>query len=123
MLPRAIAVLLLLLATSHAAALEMWLYVFTNLQVDASADELVKLMERASAAGYTHVLLADSKLARLDTLGSNLTRYTRNTERVKAAGARLHLEIVPAVFHIGYSNAMLFHDPNLVEGPPVRFER
>lgn len=116
------AILLLVLAAMSAAAapLQLWFYASTNLQVDANATELIKLMERASAAGYSHFVLADSKLARLDLLGDNLPKYTRNAEKIKAAAARLHLEIVPAVFPVGYSNALLAHDPNLVEGPPVK---
>lgn len=110
----------LFLAFSPAQAIEQWVYVARNLQVDRSADDLIALMERAAAAGYTHVLLADSKLARLGTLGDAMPRYTRNTGRVKSAAARLHIEVVPALFNIGYSNAMLFHDPNLVEALPVR---
>ncbi len=111
---------LLLLGSRPAFALEKWFYVSTNLQVDQAADDLERLMERAAAAGYTHLLLADSKLARLGTLGDMIRRYTLNTERIKQAAARTKIEVVPALFHIGYSNAMLFHDPNLVEGPPVK---
>lgn len=103
-----------------AQALEKWVYVATNLQVDENVGKLEQLMERAAKAGYTHLLLADSKLARLGTLGDIYPRYARNTEVIKAASARLKIEIVPAIFHIGYSNAMLFHDPNLVEGMPVK---
>lgn len=32
----------------------------------------------------------------------------------------LKLEVVPALFNVGYSNNMLWHDPNLAEGLPVR---
>lgn len=109
-----------LLPPVPAQALEKWVYVATNLQVDENVGKLEKLMERASKAGYTHLLLADSKLARLGTLGDVYPRYARNTEAIKAASARLKIEIVPAIFHIGYSNSMLFHDPNLVEGMPVK---
>jgi hypothetical protein len=106
--------------TAPAQALEKWLYVATNLQVDENVGKLEKLMERASKAGYTHLLLADSKLARLGTLGDIYPRYARNTEAAKAAAMRLKIEIVPAIFNIGYSNSMLFHDPNMVEGMPVK---
>lgn len=118
-LPFLVCALTLLLSTS-VRAVEKWVYVAINLQVDENVGKLEKLMERASKAGYTHLLLADSKLARLGTLGDIYPRYSRNTEAVKAAAALLKIEIVPAIFHIGYSNAMLFHDPNLVEGMPVK---
>ena len=110
----------LMFAATPGHALEKWLYVSTNLQVNEATDDLEKLMERASAAGYTHLLLADSKLARLGTLGDMIRRYTLNTERIKQVAARTKIEVVPSLFHIGYSNSLLFHDPNLVEGPPVK---
>src|ERR1043166_2466331 len=47
-------------------------------------------------------------------------RYFRNIERVKKIAAELKLEIVPALFSIGYSNDLLWHDPNLIEAMPVR---
>ena len=34
--------------------------------------------------------------------------------------AELHLQIVPALFAVGYSNDLLWHDPNLIEALPVR---
>ena len=46
--------------------------------------------------------------------------YFRNVERVKQLAAELHLAIVPALFPIGYSNDLLWHDPNLIEALPVR---
>ena len=98
-------------------AVEKWLYQPTNLLVDKNVDQLETLWRRAAAAGYTHVLLADSKFSRLAELDP---RYFRNIERVKAIAARLNLEVVPAIFPVGYSNDMLGRDPNLVEGLPAK---
>ena len=114
---------LALLALSQAEGLaqeplpERWLYCQTNLQVDANADALDVLWRRAAKAGYTGVLLADSKGAKL---GDVPKVYFKNAERMKALAAELKLRIVPALFHIGYSNSMLWHDPNLAEGLPVK---
>lgn len=111
---------LLLLGAPAARAFELWLYCPTNLLVDDNVHELETLWRRAAAAGYTHVLLADSKLAKLGDLGDVTPRYFRNVERVKKIAAELHLELVPALFSIGYSNDLLWHDPNLIEAMPVR---
>jgi hypothetical protein len=108
---------LLVMLAQPAQALEKWLYCPTNLLVDKNVDTLEALWRRAAAAGYTHVLLADSKFNRL---GEMEARYFRNVERVKKLAAELKIEIVPAIFPIGYSNDMLSRDPNLVEGPPVK---
>ncbi len=102
----------------HAAApAQLWLYVSQNLWVDKNLDELATLFARAGKAGYTHVLLTDSKFSKLGDMDA---RYFRNVERVKKLAAENHLELVPAVFSVGYSNDLLWHDPNLVEALPVR---
>jgi len=108
---------LLALAAEPARALEKWLYCPTNLLVDKNVDALEALWRRAAAAGYTRVLLADSKFNRLGEMDA---RYFRNVERVKKIAAELKIEIVPALFSIGYSNDLLSRDPNLVEGLPVK---
>src|SRR5690349_24137777 len=109
------AILSLIAIQSHAG--ELWLYCSQNLWVDKNFDNLEQLFARAGKAGYTHVLLSDSKFAKLGDMDA---RYFKNGERVKRIAAANHLEIVPAVFPIGYSNDILWHDPNLVEALPVR---
>lgn len=101
----------------RAATLQHWLYCSQNLWVDKNIDGLELLFRRAAQAGYTHVLLSDSKFSKLGDMDA---RYFRNVERVKKLAAELNLEIVPALFSIGYSNDLLWHDPNLVEALPVR---
>jgi hypothetical protein len=93
---------------------ERWVYCSTNLLVDQNVDQVISLIERAAKSGYTGLMLADYKFQILDRMGE--TGYFRNAERVKAAAARAKLEIIPAVFSIGYSNGILAHDPNLAEG-------
>src|SRR5579859_4702388 len=80
-------------AATRATALEHWLYCPQNLLVDQNVTNLIALMQRASQAGYTHVMISDSKF---------------------------NHEVVPAVFPIGYSNDLLYNDPNLIEGLPVQ---
>jgi hypothetical protein len=99
------------------AALERWVYCPQNLWVDQNITNLVALMGRASRAGYTHVLISDSKFGHLADMDAH---YFRNVGKVKQAARDLNLEIVPAVFPIGYSNDLLYNDPNLIEGLPVR---
>src|SRR5687767_14761924 len=107
-----------LLATIPLRAAEprqLWLYYSTNLQPTETLPKLEQVWRRAAAAGYTHILLADSKLARLGELGGMERQYRANTEKVKQLAKELNLEVVPALFHVGYSNSMLWHDPNLAE--------
>ncbi len=101
-----------------AANLEYrWVYAQTNLQVDENVPRLVKIMERAAAAGYNGVLLADFKFHVLDRVPE---RYFANVRRVRERAGELKLDIIPAVMPIGYSEGLLAHDPNLAEGLPVR---
>lgn len=95
---------------------QLWLYVSQNLWVDRNLAELETLLERAGRLGYTHLLLADSKFGKLGDMDA---RYFANLERVKRAAATNGIEIVPALFPVGYSNDLLWHDPNLIEGLPV----
>lgn len=107
-------------ATSRAdekPRLELWVYCPTNLLVDANVGKLEALWRRAAKAGYRKVLLADSKLAKL---GDMEPRYFANVEKAKKLATELGLELVPSVFDVGYSNALLWHDPNLAEGLPVK---
>jgi hypothetical protein len=93
-----------------------WFYAMYNLQVDKNADELIALIGRARKAGYNGVVLADYKLNILDRVPPH---YFKNLQRVKAAAADAGVEIIPAVFPIGYSSGLLAHDANLAEGLPV----
>ncbi len=100
-----------------AHALEKWFYFPTNLLVDKNVDDLEALWKRAAAAGYSKVLLADSKFSRLHEMDP---RYFKNVERVKKIAAELKIEIVPAVFPVGYSNDLLGQDVHLIEAQPVK---
>ncbi len=112
--------LLLLSASSLAQAPELWLYYQTNLLPEQNIRTLEEVWRRAAAAGYTKILLADFKFGHLGHLGENTDRYYRHITRVREIASENRLEIVPAIFNIGYSNSMLAIDPNLAEGLPVK---
>ncbi len=104
------------LGLAPAPYVDRWVYCSFNLQVDKSVDELIDLIERARRDGYTGIVLADYKFQVLYRVPDF---YFRNVERVKAAADRAKIELIPAVFSIGYSNGILAQDPNLAEGLPV----
>lgn len=95
---------------------DRFVYVQMNLWVDKNLDTLEDVMRRAAKAGYTGVVLADSKFGKLGDMDA---RYFRNVDRVKKLAGGLKLEIVPCVFPVGYSESILWHDPNLAEAIPV----
>jgi hypothetical protein len=107
----------LLSRRGSAQTLERWVYAPTNLLVTEQTDRLEKLMREAAGFGYTHILITDSKFSRLHELDE---RYFRNIERIRGVATELNLQLVPAVFPVGYSNDLLSQNPNLAEGLPVR---
>ncbi len=107
-------------STAGAKPLQRWLYYPVNLAVDDNITRLQAIFQRASASGYTHVVLGDSKFGHIWEMES---RYFRNIEKVKQIAADNRLEIIPMVFPVGYSNDLLWNDPNLVEGLPVKGAR
>ncbi len=93
-----------------------WVWVMSNLLVEKEADRVVALIERAGRAGYNGVVISDYKL---NFLGRMPKHYFDHVGRVQAAAGRSGVEIIPAVFPIGYSNGLLSNDTNLAEGMPV----
>lgn len=96
---------------------ELWLYYATDLADSSNVTRLEGVWTRAAAAGYSRVILADSKFSRLAEMDS---AYFGRVRRVRELAARLGLEIIPGVFPMGRSNGVLARDPNLVEALPVR---
>ena len=94
-----------------------WVYVSTNLLVDANVEAAKKLFARAARAGYTGIVLTDSKFMRWDNLPN---RYARNVARARRACRRAKLHLIACVMPIGYSNSLLSRDPNLAAGLPVK---
>ena len=93
-----------------------WVWIMANLAVDKEADRVIGLIERAGKDGYNGVVLSDNKFNILDRIPPP---YFANAARIKEAARKAKVEIIPAIFPIGYSNALLANDPNLAEGMPV----
>lgn len=102
---------------AYGQHLERWVYAPVNFLVPAEADRLDKLMRDAKRLAYTHVLITDSKFCRLHEMDK---KYFAHIERIKGLARELNLQLVPAVFPVGYSNNLLSQNVNLAEGLPVR---
>jgi hypothetical protein len=101
---------------------ELWFYQVVNLAERDVVDRVAPIWTRAARAGYRRVVLADHKFGRLGDMSSD---YFERAARLRALADSLGLGIVPGVFQVGRSNALLAGDPNLVEALPVaaaRFE-
>ena len=78
-----------------------WVWCMHNLQVKENADAVIRIIERASKAGYTGVVLADYKLNILDRVPAH---YFEHVARVRKAAAQHNVELIPTVFPIGYAS-------------------
>ena len=96
---------------------EKWVYLATNLLVEANVDNNITLLKRAKSAGYTGFVVADSKFTRWNQLPQ---RYKDNAKRFRETARSLGLQFVACVAPVGYSNDLLAGDPNLAEGLPVK---
>ncbi|MBS1726558.1 MAG: hypothetical protein JST51_07535 [Armatimonadetes bacterium] len=108
---------LLSLALAASPVTNRWFYMQTNLAVADNALEVVHVMDRAHLAGYNGMVLTDSKFSHLDSVPDG---YFANAAKVKAKAAEFGIEIIPVVADVGWSDGLLSHDVNLVEGQPVK---
>jgi len=95
---------------------ELWFYETVNLNDDEAVDHALKLWSRAIEAGYSRVVLADEKFARLGEMNAG---YYENALTLRRAADSLGLDVIPGVFQVGRSGPMLAADPDLVESLPV----
>lgn len=108
---------LCLVASLHAEKLQKWVYIQTNLLPAEIATQVEQLIQRAGKAGYDHALIADSKFNRLADMPE---KYFKHVAHLREVAEQAQVEMVPAVFGMGYSNDLLSRDPNLAEGLPVK---
>ncbi len=98
-----------------------WLLIQNNFQVAANVAKVNGILDRAKAAGYNGAVFADVKFGRLDD-GSLIEAYPRYLRSVLTHARELGLTVMPATADFGYSDSILWHDPNLAEDLPVRAE-
>ena len=105
------------LALHAAEPPPLWVFYSTNLLVDENVTLLEARMKKAAAAGYSAFTLTDSKFGKLGEMGK---RYFDNIAKVKRIAAENNIEIIPMLYPVGWSESLLWNDPNLAEGLPVR---
>lgn len=86
-------------------------------RLDRDAD--VAAITRVIEQGAQHQLNGAVLSLGLDTLCRKSPDYFRRLDEVKAVCERQRMEIIPAIFSVGYGGAVLSHDRNLAEGLPV----
>lgn len=76
---------------------------------------ITALLERAGRSGFNGAMLS----AGMDRLCLQSPEYFRRLAEVQRACERNGLELIPAVFSIGYGGGFLSHNRHLAEGLPV----
>ena len=86
-----------------------------NLRSDREVTEICDVLKTASQHGINGAVMSLG----LDTLSTKTPDYFRRLEQVQDACRRYQLELIPAIFSVGYGGTALMHDRNLAEGLPV----
>jgi len=101
---------------SNPATGQKWLWLMTNLNTDSALHSDIELVRRASALGFTHLLVSDFKFMKWDYMGDH---YTQNVLALKQACHDNHMQFWVTCAPMGYANELLSRDANLAEGVPV----
>ncbi|TWU42218.1 hypothetical protein [Novipirellula artificiosorum] len=92
----------------------VWMFGW-NLSRDSDVDEMTKVLETAAEHGINGAVMSLG----LDSLSTKSPSYFRRLQQIEAVCDRHELELIPAIFSIGYGGSALVHDRNLAEGVPV----
>ncbi len=118
---------IMLNSAASAAGPELWFYNQTNLAVQANVDATKALIDRASASGYSYMLLADTKLnydgnPALNSIWDPNWGYYTKLASVINYGKSKRIEVVPGALDVGRAENWLLNlgNQNWAEGQPVR---
>jgi len=92
----------------------VWIFGW-NLGKDRDVAEITQVLDTSAQHGINGAMVSFS----LDSLCKKKPDYFRRLDAVKQACAGNKMEIIPAVFGVGYGGTALAHDRNLAEGLPV----
>ncbi len=102
--------------TQAAPYTNRWVWIFGwGLGRDSDVAEISRVLTTAGQHGFNGAVLSSG----LDTLCQQSPDYFRRLAQVQAACETNHLELIPAIFSVGYGGGLLAHDRNLAEGLPV----
>ena len=93
---------------------DRFIYVGGGIGNDRQVDETISLVRRAAKQGFNGIVLQGD----IQYLWMASDRERRNLARLKAACDEVGMDLVPAIWSIGYGT-MLWANPNLAAGLPV----
>ncbi len=86
-----------------------------GLDKDSDVTEISKVLETAGKNHFNGAVVSFG----LDTLSKKSPDFLRRLEAVSRSCDQNGLDLIPAVFSVGYGGGVLSYDPNLAEGLPV----
>jgi hypothetical protein len=92
----------------------VWIFGW-DLDKDSDVSEISRVLETAGEHKFNGAVVSLG----LDTLCKHSPDYFRRLEEIKKSCDTNRLELIPAIFSVGYGGAILAHNPNLAEGMPV----
>jgi hypothetical protein len=107
----------LLAAAAFASMTYRWFYVSTNLFIESEEGRIDSLLDRAAKAGYNGMVITDSKF---ESLSPYPDYYIARAKRILGRAHALRIAVIPQVCGVGWADALLSHNPNLVEAMLVR---
>ncbi len=93
---------------------DLWIFGW-NLTRESDVPEIESVLRTAASCGLNGAVVSLG----LDTLCKKSPEYFQRLERIQATCRELNLELIPAVFSIGYGGGILSHNRHLAEGFPV----
>ncbi|GIX49965.1 MAG: hypothetical protein KatS3mg132_159 [Limisphaera sp.] len=105
------------MGTAAGAWEDRFVWVFGwNLERAQDLSEVVGVLQDAGRNGFNGAVVSFG----LDTLCRRSPAFFERLQVVRRVCATNGLELIPAVFSIGYGGGFLAHDPHLAEGLPVK---
>jgi hypothetical protein len=92
----------------------VWIFGW-GLQQDGDVAEISRVLTTAGQHHFNGAVVSFG----LDTLCKQPPDFFRRLEQIKASCEQNGLDLIPAVFSVGYGGGVLAHDRNLAEGLPV----
>lgn len=98
-----------------------WVLIRDPLDIPGNVEKVQDIMLRAKNDGYNGIVISEIwKNGSIESLDRTSPENLKNLTKVLQVANELGLGVYPTVLSVGYANSILSHDPNLVEGLPVR---
>ncbi len=97
-----------------------WVFSGHNLLVNSQVTELEGIEDSMAAHKLNGLQQNDFKNNIYSVFENSYPPYFYNVDSLQAYSAKTNVELIPGMFPVGWSEGILFHDPDLAEGFPTR---